>query len=132
MTCYMDMIFMFYVFNSPLYLIKSKFLPSTYTKTTQESLLISINSDTKKRWSLLIRVYCYCTKHKGRMRWSEYVRNDELAVDGLQASLTQTVDIHSVGSNNCFLKEGTISLIIMYYVNMYYVGFCIFTWIRNF
>lgn len=132
MTCYMYMIFMFYVLNSPLYLIKSKFLPSTCTKTTQESLLISINSDTKKRWSLLIRVYCYCTKHKGRMRWSEYVRNDELAVDGLQASLTQTVDIHSVGSNNCFLKEGTISLIIMYYVNMYYVGFCIFTWIRNF
>lgn len=128
----MYMIFMFYVFNSPLYLIKSKFLPSTCTKTTQESLLISINSDTKKRWSLLIRVYCYCTKHKGRMRWSEYVRNEELAVDGLQASLTQTVDIHSVGSNNCFLKEGTISLIIMYYVNMYYVGFCIFTWIRNF
>lgn len=128
----MYMIFMFYVFNSPLYLIKSKFWPSTCTKTTQESLLISINSDTKKRWSLLIRVYCYCTKHKGRMRWSEYVRNEELAVDGLQASLTQTVDIHSVGSNNCFLKEGTISLIIMYYVNMYYVGFCIFTWIRNF
>lgn len=123
----MDMIFMFYVFNSPLYLIKSKFLPSTCTKTTQESLLISINSDTKKRWSLLIRVYCYCTKHKGRMRWSEYVRNDELAVDGLQASLTQTVDIHSVGSNNCFLKEGTISLIIMYYVNLYYVGFCIYS-----
>lgn len=57
----------------------------------------------------------------------EYVRNEELAGDGLQASLTQTVDIHSVGSNNCFLKEGTISLIIMYYVNMYYVGFCIFT-----
>lgn len=128
----MYIIFMFYVFNSPLYLIKSKFLPSTCTKTTQESLLISINSDTKKRWSLLIRVYCYCTKHKGRMSWSEYVRNEELAVDGLQASLTQTVDIHSVGSNNCFLKEGTISLIIMYYVNMYYVGFCIFTWIRNF
>lgn len=50
------------------------------------------------------------------------MRNEELAVDGLQASLTQTV-----GSNNCFLKEGTISLIIMYYVNMYYVGFCIFT-----
>lgn len=103
LTCYM--IFMLYVLNSPLYLIKSKFLPSTCTKTTQEALLISINSDTKKRWSLLIRVYCYCTKHKGRMRWSEYVRNDELAGDGLQASLTQTVDIHSVGSNNCFLKR---------------------------
>lgn len=100
-------LFMCYVFNSPLYryLIKSKFLPSTCTKTTQESLLISINSDTKKRWSLLIRVYCYCTKHKGRMRWLEYVRNEELAGDGLQASLIQTVDIHSVGSNNCFLKR---------------------------
>lgn len=50
------------------------------------------------------------------------MRNEELAGDGLQASLTQTVDIHSIGSNNCFLKD-TIPLIIMYYVKYIVLDF---------
>lgn len=44
--------FYVYVFNSPLYLIEIKPLPSTCTKTQENMLIsinISINSDTKKR-----------------------------------------------------------------------------------
>lgn len=36
------------------------------------------------------------------------------------------MDIYLVGLNNCFFKEGIIFLIIMYYVNIYCVGFCIY------